>query len=79
MMRRIAITLYSTLATVVPVLVGLVEHEQCDASNAADGVCNSFNSCALTEIQIDRVRAAMLGHNATCVYNMSLSSLLGGR
>eukprot|EP01046_Picozoa_sp_COSAG06_P033739 COSAG06_NODE_3468_length_5299_cov_16.617885_6_plen_54_part_01 len=54
-MRRIAIALYSMLATIVPVLVGLVEHEQCDASNApGDGVCNSFNSCALTEIQIDR-------------------------
>jgi hypothetical protein len=34
--------------------------------------------CELSEVQASMIRAAMLGHNASCVYNMSVASVIEG-
>jgi hypothetical protein len=34
--------------------------------------------CELSEVQASMIRAAMLGHNASCVYNMTVASVIEG-
>ena len=35
-------------------------------------------ACELTEVQAATIRVAMLDHNASCSYNMTLAAILNG-
>ena len=45
-------------------------------SEATSGRLEDVYECALTVAQSERVRAAMLHHNRSCIYNQSLQSIL---
>eukprot|EP01045_Picozoa_sp_COSAG04_P004709 COSAG04_NODE_209_length_20232_cov_116.817315_18_plen_77_part_00 len=75
MLKRIVVSVYATVLTVVPVLTALMPNEA--RCTEHDGVC-SEDFCQLSDDEVRRLRAAMLGYNASCTFNMTLSSILSG-
>ena len=68
-LKSAAVKLYSVLTGIITLLATMdtLAHEPTSASATA---------CNLTTTEVLRVRAAMLGHNESCGYNMTLGSIL---
>ena len=45
---------------------------------AAHGAGDVLSVCGLTEAQAATIRAAMLGGNASCAYNMTVAEVMAG-
>ena len=59
---------------VLPVLLSQMEEQSAPDDESGGG----GGECALSAIEMDRVRDAMLGHDANCTFhNISLGSVLG--
>eukprot|EP01045_Picozoa_sp_COSAG04_P002523 COSAG04_NODE_92_length_26689_cov_12.755434_8_plen_495_part_00 len=68
-LKNWAIALGGALSTILTFFIALGQgsHPIVQAAGPA---------CGLTAVEAERVRAAMLGHNASCTYNISLASIL---
>lgn len=74
-LKSATVKLYSVLSGIITLLATmdtLATAEPTSASAIGDGA----TACNLTTTEVLRVRAAMLGHNESCGYNMTLGSIL---
>lgn len=69
MANKILSSLVSFLITVVPILLAL------NPANLEKG--KGTDSCSLTDYQAAIIRSAMLNSNSSCVYNMTIASVIG--
>lgn len=69
-LNKLGLAVVSGFATVIPIVLAL-QPDQPELAGHFSKV-----QCALSEAETARVRAAMVGFNASCDFNMSLSSII---
>lgn len=63
--------LYGSFTTLYTIITSLGDNRAVTSAFVGEDVCE------LSEVQASTIRAAMLDRNASCLYNMTVASVLG--